>query len=103
MNAHFFVTVHPTRSWMLTGDYNAYWRMSTDDAGYGPSGAVLRSSSSSDARFVATALSFTSDWAVTRNLQFTAMYSHVAPRMFIRESGPAKHIECLEVTARFRF
>lgn len=103
MNAHVFVTVHPSRSWTLIGDYDAFWRMSTDDAVYGPSGSIVRSSGGSDARFVATALSITSEWTVTRNLGLAAIYTHLAPQAFIRETGPAEPIDFLELTARFRF
>lgn len=102
-NAHVFLTLHPSRGWSLTGDYDLFWRLSTKDGVYTPSGAVLRSPGTSEARFVASAFSINSDWSINRNLGFTAIYAHLRPGAFIRESGPAKPVRFLELTVRFRF
>lgn len=44
-----------------------------------------------------------SRWTVTRNLGLAVIYAHLAPQTFVRETGPAEHIDFLELTARFRF
>jgi hypothetical protein len=103
VNAHLFLTLNPSSSWALTVDYDAFWRMSDDDAVYGPNGSVLRADSGSDERFVATALSINSEWSIDRRWAFTAIYTHVSPRQFLEQTGPASAIEFLELTARFRF
>lgn len=102
-NAHVFLTLRPTDTWALTADYDLFWRLSTDDAIYGPSGAVLRPSGTGDERFVATAFSFNSEWSVNRKLSFTAIYAYLTPQAFIRDSEPAKPVRFLELTARYRF
>lgn len=102
-NAHLFLTLSPSTSWALTVDYNAFWRMSDDDAVYEGNGSVLRADSGSDERFVATALSINSEWSVNRHWTFTAIYTHASARQFLEQTGAASAIEFLELTARFRF
>lgn len=102
-NAHLFLTIRPATIWTLTVDYDSFWRTSTDDGVYGPNGSLLRSGRGSDDRFVATALSIASEWAINRNISATAIYTHVSPKDFVRQTGPAGAIDFIELTARFRF
>jgi hypothetical protein len=101
-NAHLFIAVRPATFWTLTIENNWFWRTSTRDAVYGGNGSILRSGAGSDARFVATSLSVTSEWVVNRSLSFTAIYAHSFPQVFLEETGPAEEIRFLELTARFR-
>lgn len=102
-NVHPFVTLAPTPDWSLTTDVNFFWRLQTEDGVYGPSGQLIRASSGSDERFVGSAVSLTSDWAISRNLAFTATYAHFFPGAFIRETGSAANIDFFEITLRYRF
>jgi len=102
-NAHLFLTIHPTPAWALTADYNAFWRTSDDDGVYGPNGSLLRAGQGSDARFVATALSITSEWSLNRHVSVTAIYTHFSPREFLEQTGAAAAIDFIELTARLRF
>ena len=70
---------------------------------YGPNGGLVRSGAGSDARFVASAASLTSEWVVGRRWRFTAIYTHFSPETFLQETGPAEPIDFVELTARFRF
>ena len=92
-----------TTAWALTADYDSFWRTSDNDGVYGPNGSLLRSGQGSDARFVATALSINSEWSLNRNVSVTAIYTHFSPREFLEHTGPARAIEFIELTARFRF
>lgn len=65
--------------------------------------AILRPSGDSESRFVAIALSLNSEWAVSERFAFTAIYAHLQPEAFIRETGPAEPVRFLELTGRFRF
>lgn len=60
-NLHLFLTINPTNAWALTVDYDSFWRTSGDDGVYGPNVSLLRSGQGSEDRFVATALSVTSE------------------------------------------
>lgn len=102
-NAHLFLTVHPSAAWTLTADYDSFWRTSEEDGVYGPGGSLLRSGQGGDGRFVATALSITSEWSISRNVDLTAIYTHFSPREFLEHTGPAAAIDFIELTARFRF
>ena len=102
-NAHLFLTINPATAWALTADYDLFWRTSGDDGVYGPNGSVLRSGQGSDDRFVATALSITSEWSINRNVSVTAIYTHFSPRSFLEQTGDASAVEFIELTARFRF
>jgi len=64
---------------------------------------VLRSGQGSDDRFVATALSITSEWSINRNVSVTAIYTHFSPRSFLEQTGRASAVEFIELTARLRF
>lgn len=102
-NAHLFLTINPTTAWALTADYDSFWRTSDNDGVYGPNGSLLRSGQGSDARFVATALSITSEWSINRNVSITAIYTHFSPRDFLEQTGHASAVEFIELTARLRF
>ena len=102
-NMHVFLTLDPSDTWTLTVDYNAFWRLSTDDGVYAPNGSLLRPADGSEARWVATALSLSSEWTVNRHLSFTAIFTHFSPRTFLERTSPSDAVEFLELTARFRF
>jgi len=102
-NLHPYASVSPTATWKLTTDMNFFWRLQNEDGVYSPSGQLIRSSGGSDERFVGTAISLTSDWAISRNFTFTAIYSHFFPGIFIKETGAAANIDYFATTFRFRF
>jgi hypothetical protein len=102
-NAHAFLTLRPSIICTLTIDYDAFWRLSTDDGVYGPNGSLLRSGQGSDERLVATALSVTAEWKFNRNLSFAAIYTHFSPRQFLEQTGPAEAVDFVDLSARFRF
>jgi len=102
-NLHPYVTVSPTSDWKITTDINFFWRLQSEDGVYGPSGQLIRPSNGSDKKFVGSALSLTSDWVISRNLEFTAVYSYFFPGAFINEGGPSENIDFFEITLRFRF
>ncbi|MBM0108546.1 alginate export family protein [Steroidobacter sp. S1-65] len=102
-NMHVFLTLNPLDSLTVTVDYNGFWRLSTDDGVYAPNGSLLRSAHGSDERWVATALSLTSEWTVNRHFSFTAIYTHFSPRRFLEQTGPSEAVDFVELTARFKF
>lgn len=102
-NVHSFVTLNPSPDWLFTTSMNFFWRLQTEDGVYSPSGQLIRASKGNDERFVGSAISFTSDWVISRNLAFTAVYAHFFPGAFIKETGSADNIDYFEITLRFRF
>jgi len=102
-NIHPFLTINPLASISITTDVNFYWRQSLKDGVYSPNGQLLRSSEGSDARFVGSAVSLTTDWRINRYVTATAIYSHFFPGRFIRETGPADSIDFVELTLQLLF
>ena len=87
----------------VTTNINLFWRLSTDDGVYSPSGQLLRSGRDSDSRYVGAAVSLLSEWQVNRHLALSLSYSHIFPGRFIRETGPDESIDFVETTATFLF
>ena len=102
-NAHLFLSVHPSKSWSLTADYDAFWRLSIGDGVYGPGGGLVRSVGGSAARCVATAASLTSEWLASPHWRLSFAYTHLSPKTFLEETGPAESVDFIELTARCRF
>lgn len=100
---HPFLTVQPHRDVTVTGDVSLFWRQRLEDGIYAVNGGVLREPNGSRARFVGTQLSVNVEWAITHHLKFTPIYSHFFPGQFIKESGPAKDIDFVELTVTFTF
>jgi Alginate export len=103
LNIHPFVTVRPTESWSLTADMNFFWRLDKQDGIYAPSGQLIRGPSGSGERFVGSALSLTSGFALADNLAFTAIYTHFFTGEFLRATGPSDDIDFFELTVQFKF
>jgi len=102
-DAHMLVIVRPNRMWELTADYMSFWRLSTRDGVYRPTGRLMRSGAGSDARFVATSVELAAECTINRHWSGTIIYSHVRPQTFLEETGPSETINFFEITARFRF
>jgi hypothetical protein len=103
LNIHPFVTVRPTEAWSLTADVNFFWRLDTQDGVYAPSGQLIRGPSGSGERFVGSALSLTSGFALAENLAFTAIYTHFYTGDFFRATGPFEDSDFFELTLQFKF
>lgn len=102
-NIHSFVTVRPTATWSLTADMNFFWRLDVDDGVYAPAGQLIREPSGSDERYVGSAFSLTSEYALAANLSLTAIYTHFFAGDFIRATGPSDDIDFVELTLQFKF
>ncbi|MEO1191373.1 MAG: alginate export family protein [Pseudomonadota bacterium] len=92
-----------TDSLSINADVNFYWRLSRQDGVYAPSGQIIRAPGGSQARYVATGISLEIPWQITRELDVAAIYTHLEPGSFIRQTGSDDPIDFVELTARFRF
>ncbi|SMF03713.1 Alginate export [Tistlia consotensis] len=102
-NLHPGVELSPSDDWTVTADVNFFFRYSTADGVYAPSGRLLRASNGSGERFVASAVSLNSEYALTPNLAFTAIYTHVEPGAFLRDTGEHEPVDYLELTLTAKF
>jgi hypothetical protein len=102
-NLHPFLTVTPHPNWTATADLNFFWRLETSDGVYSPSGDLIRLPGGSDQHFVTTALSLNLYWQISRHFLSTAIYSHLEPQAFLRETGSSDDIDFFELTLSFLF
>ena len=104
-----FVNLNPklelqlTRRLVVAADLNLYWRLETGDALYGPSGNLLRRGSETGSRFVGPAFSASIDWTPNPFVAVGLVYTRGFAGPFIEDTGPARDIDFVEWTLRWRF
>ncbi len=103
VNLHPFVTVWPHDDLSITADWNFFWRLETADGVYSPSGRILRAPGGSKARYVGSAVSLNATWQIDARVALTGIYTHFFAGKFIRQTGPARDIDFVEVTVKATF
>lgn len=103
VNLHPFLTLQLTDALALTTDINFFWRLEKGDGVYTPSGAILREPQASAKRYVGAASSANLTWTISPFLEATAIYTRFEPGAFLRDTGPAKPLDFVELTLRGRF
>jgi hypothetical protein len=102
-NVHPFVTIWPHDDVSITADWDFFWRLETADGVYSPSGRILRAPNGSTARYVGSAVSLNATWQVDPRVALTGIYTHFFPGKFIRQTGPARDIDFVELTMKVTF
>ena len=97
------VGVALTEKITLSADINFFWRASSEDGAYAPSGRLFASGLNSDERFVAASASLQTVWRPSPALAFTAIYSRFDPKAFLVDEGLSNTIDFLEFTVKFQF
>ncbi|MEM7729514.1 MAG: alginate export family protein [Pseudomonadota bacterium] len=101
-NLHAFLTVKPTDRLRLQTDYNLFWRLQKEDGVYGPAGNLFVPGGGDD-RFVASALSFTAEYALTERIALTGIYTRVFAGDVIEATSNSDDIDFIELTFSFHF
>mgnify|MGYP002783728266 CR=1 FL=1 len=83
---HPTLTVRPTESLTVTAGWDVYFRYSTSDAVFSPTGIVIPAAASED-RFVGSTATLVADWAITRHLSLTASYAHFFRGTVVKDAG----------------
>ncbi len=98
---HPTLTLRPTDSLTVTAGWDAFFRYSTDDAVFSPTGIVIPATAS-DGRFVGSTLTLAADWAINRHLTLSASYAHFFRGEVVRDAG-GKDVDYFGVwlTAKF--
>jgi hypothetical protein len=97
------LTLHPTGSVELNASLDLFWRHSTADGVYAPSGRLLRSPGSSTARHVATIGSLGATWAPSPGWTVGLVFAWSEPGRVLRETGPHETLRYLELTLQHQF
>jgi hypothetical protein len=100
---HPSITIRPFENLAVSLSTAAYWRESTNDGIYAIPGNIVRSGKNSAARFIGTQVELSVSWQATPELNLTASASAFEPGRFIRETGPAKTITMVGLSANYRF
>ncbi len=80
------ISVKPLEALTITAGWDAFFRYSTDDAVFSPTGIVIPAGASDDC-FVGSTLSLVADWAINRHLSLTASYAHFFRGDVVRDAG----------------
>lgn len=87
----------------VTADSALYWRERLNDGIYGINVNLQRPSGPSRARHIGTLPALRSDWQINRYLNVTAIYSHLFPGRYLRESPPGRPVDYFSTWMTFRF
>lgn len=100
-DVHPSLTLRPTEALTLTAGWDAFFRFSTDDAVFSPTGIVIPATAS-DERFVGSTFSLVADWAINRHLTLSTSYAHFFRGDVVRDAG-GESVDFLGVwlTAKF--
>lgn len=82
---------------------NFYWRLSTDDGVYGPSGNALRVDNASDRRYVATEYSLRTTVRLTQATSVTLAYARSEPAALVKQTGNRGATDYVEITTKLMF
>lgn len=80
------LTLRPTETLTLNAGFDAFFRYSTDDAVFSPTGIVIGGPASND-RYVGSTISLSADWAITRNITLSASYAHFFKGDVVKDAG----------------
>lgn len=102
-----FFDVHPTLSVRPTDDlsvsagWDAYFRYSTNDAVFSPTGIVIPAAASGD-HYVGSSLTLVTEWAINRHLTLAASYAHFFRGQVVKDAG-GRNVDYfgIWVTAKF--
>ena len=103
IDLHPNLTLHLNDQWTLSGAAVFYWRDSLGDGIYDSSGALVRPSDNSRARYIGTQADVVLGWEPTRWFSAELAYSVFAAGQFIKDTGPSKtaHFVGFETVVKF--
>jgi hypothetical protein len=103
IDLHPNLTLHLNDQWTLSGAAVFYWRESLGDGIYDSSGALVRPSDNSRARYIGTQADVVLGWEPTRWFSAELAYSVFTPGQFIKDTGPSKtaHFVGFETVVKF--
>ncbi len=95
--------LHLSKKVSVTPNFAAFWRESTQDALYSPSGGVVVSGQTSRARYVGSHASVQLQWKANRHMTLFTEYLHFFPPEFLKQSTVGRNINYLTEWLDLRF
>src|SRR5260370_15072465 len=97
------VELHLGQKVSLTPNFGAFWRESTRDALYSPSGGLVVSGQTTRARYVGSQAAVQVQWKVNRHVTAFTEYLHFFPGQFLKQSTAGRNINYLTEWLDLRF
>ena len=102
IDVHPYATVRFTPALSADGGVAAFWRYSTSDAVYEPSGFVVIPALENSPAYVATAVDVNLTWQIQRHLTFQASYVHFFTGSYVNQAG-GSDVNFVSTTLAFLF
>lgn len=98
-----FLAVHPHRNVTLTAQSEFFWRTDRADGLYTPTGAILRSGSVQDRRFVGVEYLVSAEWRATPNISWAATVARFETGPFLETRRPDRDVNygALQIELRY--
>jgi hypothetical protein len=103
MDLHPSVELNLTERISLTPDFDFFWRQSTRDGIYGAPGNLIRSASTSRARYTGSHANLQLEWRLDRHISLTTMYLHFFPGPFLKETQPGRNVDFVTAWVTYKF
>jgi hypothetical protein len=97
------VALHLGQKVSVTPNFAAFWRESTRDALYSPSGGLVVSGQTTRARYVGSQAAVQLQWKVNRHVTAFTEYLHFFPGEFLKQSTAGRNINYLTEWLDLRF
>ncbi len=104
-----FFNIHPAMTLQLSpqvglnASLDFFWRHSTRDGVYAPSGVLIVSAGDSHARHVATIASLGVNWKPAPGWSSSAVVAYAQPGTFLRETGADDALSLISLSLQYRF
>jgi hypothetical protein len=102
IDVHPYATAHFTQSLSVIGGVDVFWRYSTSDAIYAPSGNIAIPAAETRPAYVATALDVNLQWNLQRHLVFNASCVHFFVGSYVQAAG-GSDVNFVSTTLTFTF
>ncbi|MEG3191580.1 alginate export family protein [Lysobacter sp. D1-1-M9] len=104
-----FFNIHPALAMRLSpqvqlnASLDFFWRYSTGDGVYAPSGMLIAPAGDSRARYVATIASLGATWTPAPGWSSSAVVAYARPGTFLREASADDALSLISLTLQYRF
>jgi hypothetical protein len=103
IDVHPAIELRPARGVLVYADWDFFWRQSTHDGLYGVAVNLVRSGTTTDARYIGSQIQAGIEWAFLRHFTLVAIYAHFFAGPFLSDTGPARDVDFVTVWTTFKF
>jgi hypothetical protein len=103
LDAHPYAQVNLTKKLILSGDYDLFWRMDSNDGLYAVNGKLLYSSTAGSSKNIGQQLGAALEYTPGKQLYLRQEITWFSAGEFLKQAGPGKDILMLGSTITFKF